>query len=141
MKASEHMQRIITAIAAKHGLDLSASEAHLRLEMPGYDRLVIEKIGPKLISVAHYFTRNGDSIADPDIVFFMSDEGWIPTEITQVFGYQRVAYLRPDGMRIIAAHHNDQLAVTIFADDWAQAIHDQGWLEHGQAARPARNAA
>ncbi len=82
--------------------------------------------------MAHYFEQNGDAIADPDIVFFMDDTGWIPIEITQVFGYQRVAFLRPDGDRIIAALPDDQVAVAVFADDWAQNIRDQGWLEHGE---------
>ncbi len=35
----------------------------LRLEMPHFDRLVIEKIAAKHISVAHYFEQNGDLVA------------------------------------------------------------------------------
>jgi hypothetical protein len=34
MKTSPHMQRVIEALAEKHGLDLGAAEAHLRLENP-----------------------------------------------------------------------------------------------------------
>lgn len=133
MKPAPRMQQIITAIAAKHSLDLAADEAHLRLTMPGYDRLVIEKIAPKQISVAHYFEQNGDAVADPDIVFFMDDTGWIPIEITQVFGYQRVAFLRADGERIIAALPGDQVAVAVFADDWAENLKLQKWLDDGEA--------
>lgn len=53
MQPAPKMQQIIEAIAAKHGLDLAADHAHLRLTMPHYDRLVIEKIAAKQISVAH----------------------------------------------------------------------------------------
>jgi hypothetical protein len=103
--------------------------------MPHFDRLCVEKIAAMQVSVAHYFEQNGDLVADPDIVFFLDATGWIPIEITQVFGYQRVAFLRPDGTRIIAALPHDQLAVAIFADDWAQNIHDQGWLTQGTVTR------
>jgi hypothetical protein len=77
------MQSVITQIAANHGLDLSASEAHLRLEQPSYMPLVIEKIGCHLVSVAHYFYQNRDAIADPDVVFFTGLGSWVPIEITQ----------------------------------------------------------
>lgn len=141
MKPALKMQQIITQIAAKHGLDLAADEAHLRLTMPHFDRLVIEKIGARQISVAHYFEQNGDLVADPDIVFFVDDAGWIPIEITQVFGYQRVAFLRTEGERNIAALPDDQLAVAVFADDWAENLRDQGWLEHGDARSFLKQAA
>ena len=141
MKPALKMQQIITQIAAKHGLDLAADEAHLRLTMPHFDRLVIEKIGARQISVAHYFEQNGDLVADPDIVFFVDDAGWIPIEITQVFGYQRVAFLRADGERIIATLPDDQIAVAVFADDWAQNIRDQRWLEDGDATSFLKQAA
>lgn len=63
----------------------------------------------------------------------MDATGWIPIEITQVFGYQRVAFLRADGERIVFALPDDQLAVAVFADDWAQQISEQRWLEDGMA--------
>ncbi len=85
--------------------------------------------------MAHYFEQNGDLVADPDIVFFLDEAGWIPIEITQVFGYQRVAFLRADGERIIAALPDDQVAVAIFADDWASNVEHQGWLTHGTVTR------
>jgi hypothetical protein len=131
------MQQVITAIAQKHDIDLQTVPvgSSLRLDMPHFDRLVIEKIAPKQISVAHYFEQNGDLVADPDIVFFLDDAGWIPIGITQVFGYQRVAFLRPDGTRMIAALPDDQLAVAIFADDWAANLEAQNWLTDGTVTR------
>jgi hypothetical protein len=69
MKTSPKMQRVIEQLAKQHGRDLSQDEAHLRLEMPGFDRLVIENIGLRRISVAHYCEMNGDLLADPDVVF------------------------------------------------------------------------
>jgi hypothetical protein len=40
--------------------------------------LVIEKIAPGRISVAHYYTQMGDLMADPDIVFKVENSEWVP---------------------------------------------------------------
>lgn len=38
----------------------------------------VERIGPNRYSVAHYFTQNGDRIADPDMEFVKADGAWYP---------------------------------------------------------------
>jgi hypothetical protein len=123
MKTSKAMQSIITKIAEKHGLDLTASEAHLRLEQPAYMPLVIEKIGRHLVSVAHYFTQNGDAIADPDVVFFTGYGEWVAIEIQQVLGFQRVATLNDDGTTIKAVNLRGQADVASFTN-LGVSIHD-----------------
>ena len=45
-----------------------------------YMRLVIEVVGKEQVSVAHYYTQNGDAMRDPEIVFGVH---WLPIEITQ----------------------------------------------------------
>ena len=45
MKTSKKMQEVVTQLAAKHGLDLGQPGTRLRLDMPGFDRLVIEPLG------------------------------------------------------------------------------------------------
>jgi len=132
MRTSKKMQRIITKIADKHGLDLAAEAARLRLDMPSFDRLVIEKVGKHLVSVAHYFEQEGDLIADPEIVFFTGYEGWVPIEVTQVIGGTRgYAGLTPDGQDIAWFNPDPQADLADFAGTWADNIKAQGWLENG----------
>jgi hypothetical protein len=133
MKTSPKMQRVIEQLAKKHGLDLSREEAHLRLTMPGYHRLVIETIGSQCVSVAHYFEQNGDLVADPDVVFFTGYGEWVPIEITQVMDiYRRYAELDEAGRAIERMNLQGVAALASFTEQWAQNILAQGWLERGQ---------
>ena len=134
MKTSPKMQAVIEQLARQHGLDLSQAEAHLRLTMPNFDRLVIENIGFQCISVAHYFEMNGDLIADPDVVFFTGYGEWAPIEITQVLaGHRRYAELGDAGHRIVRFDLRGQADLAVFAEQWAKNIRDQGWLERARA--------
>jgi len=129
------MQAIIEQLAAKHGLDLSKSEGHIKLLNSGYMPLVIEKIGPQLVSVTHYYYQEGDACADPDMMFYTSAGGWMPVEITQVLGYQRCVTFNgqgePEG--IDGRAYADLLE---FAEFWAGNIADQGWLDRGHPPAP-----
>jgi hypothetical protein len=132
MKTSTAMREIITKLAKKHGPDLTQPGAHLRLDMRGFDRLVIERAGESLVSVAHYYEQDGHLIADPEIVFFTSGSDWIPIEITQVLGGRRVyATLSSDGREVALINDLDQMSLALFAEDWACNIQAQGWLEDG----------
>ncbi len=80
-------------------------------------RLVIEVVGKEEVSIAHYYTQNGDAMRDPEIVFGVR---WLPIEITQdpVGIYRRAEpgyYLR---------------GVIGLADMWAMNIRQQGFA-HG----------
>ena len=132
---SRSLQDAITKLAAKHGLDLAAREAHLRLEQPSFMPLVIEKIGLHQVSVAHYYYQNGDAIPDPDIVLFTRYAIWVPIEISIPYGYSRYGYLNERGdeiERITSLYWQRDLAS--FCDTWAQSIEIQGWLESGVRA-------
>jgi hypothetical protein len=66
---------------------LEALKHHpIRLEVPGFMRLVIEYIGrsPRgcdMVSVAHYGELNGDPMRDPEIVFEIAAGQWHPVSI------------------------------------------------------------
>ena len=90
---------------------------HLSITNEPYMRLMIEVVGKEEVSVAHLFTRNGDAMRDPEIVFGVH---WLPIEITQdTVGIYRRAdpgyYLR---------------GVMPLADMWAMNIRQQGFA-HG----------
>ena len=130
MQKCTKMQEVIEALAVKHGLDLSRNEAHIKLLNGPYMPLVIEKIGPQLVSVTHYFYQNGDACADPDMVFYTGDGGWMPVEITQTLGYRRALTFNDAGQPagIDARAYAEML---LFAEFWAVNIQQQGWLDHG----------
>lgn len=60
---------------------------NLTVSVESFDDLVIEKVGPQRVSVAHYYTQNGDLMSDPEIVFITpaadEDDGWTPVRYTQ----------------------------------------------------------
>lgn len=133
MKTSPKIQRVIEQLTKQHGLALSQVEAHLRLQMPGFDRLVIENIGSQCVSVAHYFELNGDLVADPDVVFFTGYGAWVPIEITQVPAiYRRYAVLDEAGQTIVRLNSRGQADLAAFTEQWAQNLLAQGWLQRGR---------
>ncbi len=111
----------------------ASDEFHARFEMPHYMPLVIERIGFGRVSVAHYYTQNGDAVADPDVVYDIRN--WIPQEITQppvmiagqvLGGYQEIVL--EDG-RFYPERLKD---VESFSRMWAKNIREQGWFEHAK---------
>ena len=133
MKTCPKMQKEITALAEKHHVDLHKSGAYLKLTMDCYMPLVIENTGG-CVSVAHYYEQNGDLCCDPDVVFFIGYDQWVPVEIQQPRSYQRVADItRKDGKwEIFQFKPKPMNDIGDFSEQWAQNIHDQGWLEEGE---------
>lgn len=133
MQACPQMAAVITAIVQKHSVALEQVGANLRLDMPGFDRLCIERISPHCVSVAHYFEMNGDLVAEPDIVFFVAPNGdWLPISISQsLTGRRQYAELNNAGTAVVRYRPQAQKDLAEFAQLWAQNIQDQGWLEQG----------
>src|SRR5207248_5478099 len=57
-----------------------ASFRHVRLECKGFMPLAVEAIGPgprglPMVSVAHYYSQNGDAMRDPEMVFEVDGAG------------------------------------------------------------------
>jgi len=100
---------------------------HLRLDMPHFDRLVIERHND-MISVAHYFEQNGDLVADPDVELHYPT--WVPTAITQAFFGYRSKFIEREGKTYVDTRFHKQ--VSEFLTMWARNIKAQGWAERGQ---------
>ncbi len=91
---------------------------HLSITNAPYMRLVVEVVAPGEVSVAHYYSQEGDAMRDPEIVF---NGRWLPVEITQdpVGIYRRADkgyYLR---------------GVQELARMWATNIRQQGFVKRG----------
>lgn len=123
-------QSTIEGLLAAHGL-LEAFQQndsfHVRLDQPGYERLVIERHGD-LISVAHYYEQNGDLVPDPDVELHYPT--WVPTAITQAFGGYRPKFLERDGQTYVDTRFHKE--VSAFLVLWARNIRAQGWAHQGQ---------
>ena len=132
MRKSPRMQKIIEKLAAKHAVNLAEVGAILRLDMPHYDSLYIQRLGPMTISVAHRFEAEGILIPDPEVLFFVLEKGeWIAISITQAIGGNRAyVQLSDDGMRIERSLAAAQADLADFVKMWAQNIEEQGWLEY-----------
>jgi hypothetical protein len=152
--ASPGMQEVITALAAKHGLNLRRVGAYLKLSLgESFDPLNVDVITPHEVAVSHTFIQNGDVIFDPEITFYTGggEAGWVPTSITQapvalkmggetkvLGGYTRIAEVRAGKLAEVDEHEAAEAAA--FAEMWARNIEGQGWLDHGEVVRLERAA-
>lgn len=98
-------------------------EDSVTIEVPEMIDLVIEKTGENRVSVAHYYTQNGDLMSDPEIVFRIDGDRWVPVRYTQ----------HP----FIEQHNEDGLDLDGFEARWSRNLVAQGFVE---AARKAASA-
>jgi len=125
------VKELVEAAGVKDAFE-TAEKFHLRLEQEPYEPLVIESwpaspsyMGEKRhISVAHYAERDGESLADPDIL--MTNSGY-PIEIQQLLGYTRVLSIGANGKTYV--NTRAKLDLDDFMALWAENIRSQGWLE------------
>lgn len=138
IKPTKLLPKVIGEIASAHGVSFAGVGTGFRLEMLGYDRLVVERIAAQQVSIAHYYEQNGDTIADPEIVFWdlgVQDVGWYAISYQQalmsiggmqVGGYERILNFDEHGdlASYNPARHN---AAISFANQWAHNLREQGW--------------
>jgi hypothetical protein len=105
----------------------------IRLEVPGFMRLVIEHVGTgprggELVSVAHYGEQNGDLMRDPEIVFEVSDGEWQPVSIQQdyVGSYREAVFVGED----CKVHVRPALVrdIQAFVRIWDRNLKHQGFV-------------
>jgi len=143
------MKNVTKIIDLFGGLEALKAD-YLRVESPGFMPLVIEAIGPgprglPQVSVAHYYTQNGDAMRDPDVVFEVDPAGqWIPVSYRQdgLGIYQEAAYVDDDGKVMIAPKLIRDL--TTFARQWDRNIGEQGFVDaakrqHANGIRVSRS--
>ena len=133
MKTCPKMQAVVESLTARHDVNLEMIGARLRLDMPGFDRLCIERLTPMAVSVAHYFEVNGDLTPEPDIVFYTADTaGWIPIEIAQsLTGWLQLVQGGFTSPLQTGTQKQVLDEVADFAELWADNLVAQGWLEKG----------
>lgn len=123
----------VQAIIDKHGGIAALKEKYIKIKNEPYMSLVIEWVGKgpyetELVSVAHYYTQNGDLMRDPEIVFSVSKLGfWMPISFQQdnLGLYQEAVTIREGSYFMKAALIRD---LKQFARTWDRNISEQGFL-------------
>jgi hypothetical protein len=132
------MKTIETIIKNHGGLD-ALKEKYVRIENPGYMRLVIEYVGqgPRklpLISVAHYYEQNCDAMRDPEMTFELGEslQGWrfLPVSYQQdgLGIYQEACFVQ-DGNVMVRPRLVKDLAS--FSKTWDRNLKEQGFITAG----------
>ncbi len=87
--------------------------------------LTVESVGENRIAISHYYTQNGDSLADPDMEFVFDHEAkTLNARTFQQDNLNRFEQVVIDGVvdEALESELND------FASQWFQNIREQGYL-------------
>ena len=85
------------------------------VEVSGFDTLTIEKVAPERLSVAHHRVQRGDLMCDPEIVFRVEGNRWVPVEYTQ---HPRIYQRDESGLQLGG-----------FVGTWNRNLRKQGFVE------------
>lgn len=111
MKNKLELQNIIEQILLRHGIDISAPSYYLRLSLPSFDDLVIEKKGDHILF--GYYLPNPKGDLNPLVVFEYNRGYWRLNKIELISG------------RISRSQLMD------WQKKYAENITKQGWRENG----------
>lgn len=90
------------------------------VSVSGLMDLTIEKIGFDRVSVAHYWPQHGDLMSDPEIVFRIEADTWIPVRYTQ---HPSTHLYDETGLQ--------QIEETV--RDWSNRLKQQGFIENARS--------
>jgi hypothetical protein len=127
------MRNVQKIIDSRGGLE-ALKQRPIRLQVPGFMRLVIEHVGRgprggELVSVAHYGEQNGDLMRDPEIVFEVAADQWQPVSIQQDYigSYREAVFVGENGKVFVRPAEVQDIAS--FARIWDRNIKHQGFLD------------
>ncbi len=127
------MRNVQEIIDQRGGLE-ALKQRPIRLQVPGFMRLVIEHVGTglrggELVSVAHYGEQQGDLMRDPEIVFEVAAGQWHPVSIQMDYlgSYREAVFVGADGKVFVRpAEVRD---IEAFARIWDRNIKAQGFVD------------
>ncbi|OGH04297.1 MAG: hypothetical protein A2W22_02405 [Candidatus Levybacteria bacterium RBG_16_35_11] len=122
------IQNIVEKILRKYSIDPTGESYYLKLSMPNYDDLVIEKEGEQVLVGHYYHHSSGDLISDPVLAFTYNHGYWYPVRIEQVPGDTICSFVK-NGKRMIYPDRIKEFRS--FQRMFARNIMEQGWLENG----------
>ena len=139
MDAVPKLKQLIEEVAQKHDFDLYQTGAYLRLDLER-NRLIIENIGARRISIAYQLFHFYDLITDPEVVVWIQQplseeeeprEKWIPTELYRVQGgWKACADFTPEGTMNAFYRPEWQIWLALFVEtEIVSNLTNQRWLE------------
>lgn len=133
-KESGFKMKTVQAIIDRRGGMEALKQQYIKIYNDPYMKLVIEWLGhgpyeTDIVSVAHYYTQNGDAMRDPEIVFSVSKLGyWVPMTFQQDnIGMYQEAVTIQDGKFFVKYELVRDLQE--FAKMWDRNIGLQGFLD------------
>ena len=105
---------ILERLGIKSVEGMAVNESYT-IQVGGYEDLTIEKIGPDRLSVAHHYIQRGDLMYDPEIVFRVDEDEWMPVRYTQ---HPRIHLHNPEGIE-----------AEEFVTKWGENLRKQGFVE------------
>lgn len=137
MNPSPTMQRLISQLAAKHGLDLSQPHNVLRVTLAGQKGcLVIESTDGHQVSLTRCFEDEYGPYADPYVLLHMDyPAGWLPLDLFysptewEAFAQQQLS--THDSMA-----DDEAVDLVTLTEYWAALYIAQGWLERSVKDEP-----
>jgi hypothetical protein len=141
MNTTPKLKQFIEQVAQKQLFDLYQFGAYLRLDLDG-ERLIIENLGARRISIAYQLWRFSEWLTDPEIVVWIQydlaaekepDGRWVPVELNQIQdGWHACAGFDPEGNMIAFFRHEWQAWLADFTETIVVPnLVSQGWLENG----------
>ena len=123
------IQNIVEKILRKYNIDPLAESYFLKLSMPDFDDLVIEKEGEQILVGHYYHHPSGDLISDPVLALDYNQGYWFPVRIEQVLGDTICSFVE-NGKRMIYPDRIKEFKS--FQRMFAKNIKDQKWLDNGE---------
>ena len=87
---------------------------------PAFMDLTIEKVYEHRLSVAHYYIQRGDLMCDPEIVFNIANDEWVPVRFTN---HPHIENWDENGLD----GHDD------FINQWDENLEDQGFIDRAES--------
>jgi hypothetical protein len=149
LKTSPEMQKLIEELFTEHAVDLYSMGAYLKLNIGKenkYIPLVVERVAPMVVSVAHrYENSDGEIVNNPQVSFFTGFEEWVAIDILQPttttltmdrFGnYHQYVFLTNDGLAVYQYKVQEQANLAVFVKNWSKVLKETNWL--GRASNTA----
>jgi hypothetical protein len=123
------IQNIAEKILQKHNIDPTVESYFLKLRMPSYDDLVLEKEGEQILVGHYYHHPSGDLISDPILALDYNQGYWFPVRIELALGITICSFMAK-GKRM--KYPTRIKKFDSFQRMFARNIRDQKWLENGE---------
>ena len=131
------LNRTATILLDTLTAEIELDDGHRRIDRaPGsYMPLVVEQIGPRMYSLAHYGEQNGDLMRDPEMTFWKDPAGrWFPCSYRNDYVGVDFEHVRfADGLPVRYSPRGYRDAAR-FAVTWLKNIRSQQNLTPGWRA-------